>query len=107
MNDRKMGNIGTTSGSNPVIVHGIFTNICYPNEHQKLKECIENEGLIISEYSPGVRPTKYAFPRRNRLISAWSDELVVVAAGKGSGALITAEYSRQYGRKVRFISEEM
>lgn len=88
-----------------VLANGL--DICYPNEHQKLKECIENEGLIISEYSPGVRPTKYAFPRRNRLISAWSDELVVVAAGKGSGALITAEYSRQYGRKVRFISEEM
>lgn len=26
MNDRKMGNIGTTSGSNPVIVHGIFNS---------------------------------------------------------------------------------
>lgn len=87
-----------------ILANGL--DICYPSEHQKLKECIENEGLIISEYPPGVRPTKYAFPRRNRLISAWSDELVVVAAGKGSGALITAEYSRKYGRKVRFIGEE-
>ena len=98
---------GLKAGGYTVAVLANGLDICYPNEHQKLKECIENEGLIISEYSPGVRPTKYAFPRRNRLISAWSDELVVVAAGKGSGALITAEYSRQYGRKVRFISEEM
>lgn len=88
-----------------VLANGL--DICYPSEHQKLKECIEKEGIVISEYPPGVRPTKYAFPRRNRLISAWSDELLVVAAGKRSGALITAEYSRQYGRKVRFISEEM
>lgn len=95
------------SGGYTVAILANGLDICYPSEHQKLKECIENEGLIISEYPPGVRPTKYAFPRRNRLISAWSDELVVVAAGKGSGALITAEYSRKYGRKVRFISEEM
>lgn len=88
-----------------VLANGL--DICYPSEHQKLKECIENEGLIISEYPPGVRPTRYTFPKRNRLISAWSDELAVVAAGKGSGALITAEYSRQYERKVRLIGEEV
>ena len=75
-------------------------DICYPSEHEKLKECIENKGLVISEYPPGIRPTKYTFPKRNRLISAWSDELIVVAAGKKSGALITADYSKKYGRKI-------
>ena len=30
----------------------------------------------------------------------WSDELIVVAAGKKSGALITADYSKKYGRKI-------
>ena len=34
MNDRKMGNIGTTSGSNPVIVHGIF-NIIPSEDNQE------------------------------------------------------------------------
>lgn len=81
-----------------VLANGL--DICYPSEHEKLKECIENKGLVISEYPPGIRPTKYTFPKRNRLISAWSDELIVVAAGKKSGALITADYSKKYGRKI-------
>ena len=33
-------------------------------------------------------------------ISSWSDKLFVIQAEKGSGALITAEYSRKYGREV-------
>ena len=84
-----------------VLANGL--DICYPSEHKKLKECIEKEGLVISEYPPGTRPEKYAFPQRNRLISAWSDELSVIAAGKGSGALITANYSRKYGRKITYF----
>jgi len=32
--------------------------------------------------------------------SSWSNEIIVIQAGKASGALITAEYSRKYGRKV-------
>ena len=32
-----------------VLANGL--DICYPSEHEKLKECIENKGLVISEYS--------------------------------------------------------
>ena len=42
-------------------------------------ERIEEKGLLLSEYPPGVRPSQYTFPRRNRLISAWSDKLIVMA----------------------------
>ena len=62
-------------------------------------------GLLISEYPPGVRPTRYTFPMRNRLISAWAERIVIVTPGKGSGALITAEYGRKYGRIVEVVSD--
>lgn len=78
--------------------------ICYPSEHKKLMECIEQNGLLLSEYPPGTRPTQYTFPRRNRLISAWSECIIVIAPGKGSGALITAEYGRKYGRAVEILN---
>ena len=61
-------------------------------------EQIAEKELLISEYPLGTQPTPYRFPKRNRLISAWSDKLIVVAAGKGSGAFITAEYEKKYGR---------
>ena len=37
------------------------------------------------------------------IISAWSDEVVVIGAGRGSGALITAEYAEKYGKEVVMI----
>lgn len=73
------------------------------SEHNKLMKCIEEKGLLISEYQPGIQPDKYRFPRRNRLIGSWSDKLFVIEAGRGSGALITAEYSRKYGREVEMM----
>ena len=88
------------NGGNTVAVLGNGLDICYPREHNKLMEYIVNNGLVISEYPPGTLPARYRFPKRNRLISAWSDQLYVIAPGKGSGALITAEYAQKYGRTV-------
>ena len=86
-----------------IAIVGNGLDICYPSEHVKLMQSIEEKGMILSEYPPGTKPARYSFPQRNRLISAWSDELIVIGAGRGSGALITAEYSRKYGRQVRSI----
>lgn len=93
-------------GGYTVAVVGNGLDICYPCEHKKLMECIIEKGLLISEYPPGIKPTKYTFPQRNRLISAWAEHVVVIAPGKGSGALITAEYARKYERQVDIIVQE-
>lgn len=91
------------AGGSTIAILGNGLDICYPSEHRKLMECIMEKGLILSEYPPGTLPAQYRFPKRNRLISAWSDLLYVIAPGKGSGALITAEYEKSYGRKVHII----
>ena len=84
------------------VIVGNGLDICYPAEYERLMERIKENGLMLSEYSPGTEPSNYTFPRRNRLIAAWSDRLIVIAAGSGSDAMITADYARQYGREVRF-----
>ena len=53
---------------------------------------------MISELSPDSIPTRGTFPRRNRLISALSDAVVVVEAPVRSGALITARHALEQGR---------
>jgi DNA processing protein len=85
-----------------ILANGL--DICYPKEHNILMESIVENGTLISEYPPGIMPNSYRFPRRNRLISAWSDEIVVIGAGRGSGALITAEYARKYGNRVIVVN---
>lgn len=64
---------------------------------------IREKGLLLSEYPPGTKPTRYNFPRRNRLISAWSDEVIIIAPGKESGSLITADYAKKYARKIEIL----
>lgn len=67
-------------------------------------EKIREKGALLSEYPPGTKPMRYNFPRRNRLISAWADEVIIIVPGKGSGSLITADYAKKYDRKILYMS---
>ena len=57
-------------------------------------------GALISEYPPGTKPLPSNFPKRNRIIAALSDKLLVIEAGERSGTLITARLSLDYGKDV-------
>lgn len=100
--DACAGTVCINSGAYTIAIVGNGLDICYPVEHEHLMERIKEKGLVLSEYPPGTEPSSYTFPQRNRLIAAWSDRLIVIAAGRGSGAMITADYARKYGREVNF-----
>ncbi|MHB1407770.1 MAG: DNA-processing protein DprA [Desulfitobacteriaceae bacterium] len=74
--------------------------ICYPPEHHSLMDEIVKKGAIISPFPPGRRPKQEYFPLRNRLLSAWVDQLLIVEASERSGALITAQYAQEFNRPV-------
>ncbi|MBC2581956.1 DNA-processing protein DprA [Clostridium sp. DJ247] len=76
-----------------VAVLGCSVDICYPKEHRELMKKIMENGVIISEYPPTTQPKPEYFPKRNRIISALSNKILVTEAGEKSGALITAEYA--------------
>lgn len=50
----------------------------YPAGHSALLHRISDEGLLLSEYPPGIRPARYRFLTRNRLVAALSSATVVV-----------------------------
>ncbi|MDR1839373.1 MAG: DNA-processing protein DprA [Treponema sp.] len=71
----------------------------YPSLNRPLaKKILDSGGALISEYPPGVRPSKWSFPARNRIISALSRSVLVVEAPQKSGALITAAFALEQGR---------
>jgi DNA processing protein len=81
-----------------VLAGGI--DILYPAGHSGLLHRIGSSGLLVTEYPPGVRPARYRFLTRNRLVAAFAGAAVVVEAGLRSGAANTAAWARALGRTV-------
>ncbi len=78
------------AGGITIAVWGNSLDKIYPPSNKKLAELIVKQGAAYSEYFPETAPDRAHFPERNRIISGLSDGIVVVEAGKKSGALITA-----------------
>jgi DNA processing protein len=81
-------------------VLGCGIDIIYPRENTKIFNQIKEKGCIITEFPPGTRPYSYNFPKRNRIISALSDIVIIVEAGERSGSLITANVALEQGKEV-------
>jgi DNA processing protein len=75
-------------------------DVLYPAGHSALLHRIGANGLLVSEYPPGIRPARHRFLTRNRLVAALSGATVVVEAGIRSGAASTAAWARALGRVV-------
>ena len=96
------GHKGALDAGTPTFaVLGSGVDICYPASNKRLYERIlETGGGILSEQPPGIQPKNWAFPARNRIISALSDAVLVVEAKEKSGSLITAGFALEQGNSV-------
>ncbi|GIV26549.1 MAG: DNA processing protein DprA [Bacteroidia bacterium] len=72
----------------------------YPASHTSLaKEIIEN-GAVLSEYPIKSEPDAINFPKRNRIVAALSDAVVVVESKVEGGSMITASIANSYNKDV-------
>ncbi|MGN0460477.1 MAG: DNA-processing protein DprA [Ruminococcus sp.] len=81
-------------------VLGCGINYPYLVQNEPMRKAITARGCLISEYPPGTEPLPHHFVVRNRIISALSKGLLVVEAGKKSGALRTATFANEQGKAV-------
>lgn len=75
----------------------------YLAKNKKLRERIEENGCLITEYPPDTPASKYTFPKRNRLMAAITNGTVLIEAPQKSGTLITAGYAAEYSKDLFVI----
>lgn len=75
-------------------------DVCYPRANIGIYEQMRHQGGIISEEPCGFPPLPKLFPKRNRIISIFSDMVLVVEAREKSGSLITADFAAEQGRDI-------
>jgi DNA processing protein len=85
-------------GSTAVLGNG--PDIIYPPENRNLFREITENGAVITEFPPGTPPLRKNFPVRNRIISGLCRGVIIVEAGRKSGAVITGEIALRQNREV-------
>ena len=88
------------AGGRTIAVMATGVNRIYPPEHTELAETISRFGAILTEARLDQGPLPGLFPQRNRIISGLSVAVVVIEAGRRSGAQHTARHAIEQGRDV-------
>lgn len=89
-------------GGRTISVFGNGLNYVYPPENEKLySQILNNDGVVMSEYTEDTKPQLWTYPARNRIVSGLSTlGLLVVEADLESGSLITANLAIKQNKKV-------
>jgi DNA processing protein len=88
------------SGAPPVAVVAGGLDDPYPRRHARLWDRIVAQGAVLSENPAGVRTEKWRFPKRNHLLAALSDVVVVIESRHGGGAMHTVSAALDRGTPV-------
>jgi len=88
------------AGGGTVAVLGTGADVLYPLRNRELAGRLVMHGAIISELPLGTPPSRFQFPRRNRLVAGLVQGVLVVEAAMRSGSLITARLAGEMGREV-------
>ena len=81
-----------------VVANGL--DIEYPKMNHDLYQKVKESGLLLSEYPSKVRPSKAAFPFRNRIIAALGEKLIVPSCRIRGGTLTTVREALELGKEI-------
>lgn len=91
-------------GGRTLAVMGSGLDNVYPAGHEDLvSDILAADGAVLSELPPETPPYAANFPRRNRLVAALAEAVLVVEAARRSGSLITARLAGEFGREVMAV----
>jgi DNA processing protein len=85
------------SGAPPVAVVAGGLDEPYPRRHARLWDRVATQGAVFSESPAGIRTERWRFPKRNHLLAALSDVVVVIESRHGGGAMHTVSAALDRG----------
>lgn len=88
------------NGKTIAVLGSGFNNIFPQNNIKLFEEIVDNNGLVITEFEKEEKPLKENFPKRNRIITAISEGILVIEAGYRSGTSITVRNAKVQGKNV-------
>ena len=88
------------AGGHTVAVLGSGVLNIYPPRNRWLASRILESGALVSEAHPRLAPNAQRLVSRNRIISALSGTVIVIESDVDGGAMHTARFAREQGRKV-------
>ncbi len=92
------------NGGKTIAVMGTGFNHIYPVENVDIyNRILDENGLVITEYSDDTKFKSSNFPNRNRIISGLSKAILVIEAEYRSGTSITAKLGWEQGKRVYAI----
>ena len=89
-----------------IAVLGTPLDTCYPSKNADLKQLIELEHAVVSQFPLGTPIQRSNFPLRNRTMALLSDATIIVEASEKSGTRHQGWEALRLGRDV-FILENV
>jgi DNA processing protein len=90
-------------GAPPIGVVGSGLDVVYPPRHRALWNRVATHGLLLSEAPPGTKPEPWRFPRRNRVLAALANLVIVVESHARGGSLSTVRAATDRGIPVMAV----
>lgn len=85
---------------NTICVLGSGIDVYYPTINKKLIESVANRGLLLSQFEPDFKATLWSFVKRNEIVVALGDILIVTQAELDSGSMRSVEIALETGKKI-------
>lgn len=87
-------------GGRVVGVIGTGLDHAYPAPNAALQATIAERGLLLTQFLPGFRGARWAFPARNKTMSAYAQATVIAQATEQSGTKHQALEAVAHGRRL-------
>jgi DNA processing protein len=81
-----------------VLGHGLFH--LYPYENRELADRLAQHHLLLTEYPPYMKPARWTFPMRNRIISGLSESIIITESEEKSGTMSTVDHALEHGKSI-------